>query len=158
MHGQIFVSHSSMLAPFTNQVDSSASNMKDSSKMRCILLLGFKTKTLPRRVHILRVVVLIGVQRVNGFKSGRGCAAPTPSRLNPDGSTRTRPCNLLPQPMLSSVDLYPFFQSYAAHAAALQKRCALGLSSSDPVQKRVHPVPALLIATLASPNCARLLC
>lgn len=31
-----------------------------------------ENKTLPRCVHILCLVVLMGVQRVNGFKSGRG--------------------------------------------------------------------------------------
>lgn len=130
-------------------------HIKDT--IRCILLLSFKTKTLPHRVHILLVLVLIGVQRVNGFKSGRGSFnsfSSEPKWLCAD------PRALLPHAQnaerFSSVNLYAFSQSRTPQRS--RNVVHLACPQVTRVQKRVHPVPAILIATLASPNCARLLC
>ncbi len=105
-----------------------------------------ENKTLPRCVHILCTVVLIGVQRVNEFKSGRGSSGLLCVQLFPQ--THCAVSDTTKRVLFQLISKRISFLASLPKTAVFQKCCALCLLSSDPLPKWVHPVPGILIALL----------
>jgi len=103
------------------------------------------------------LVVFIGVQRVNGFKSGRGSEAAYPSTLSPLKTHVLSHDQTCVNPAIKLKYLLFFSHTALPKAALIKKYCSLFILKW-PAAEVSTSRSCDINSSLASPNCARLLC